>query len=126
MNQKTPKMEATPKRTPQNKRKKKTVENHFQTAIENYPEIAEELKQVSTYYANKEFLPKLKDLKRFLQQYQQDGKAPKSRIDATPHILRVLVSFTRLELNDLLEEIKELQGTSGYLLLANQIMGKRA
>lgn len=80
-----------------------------------------ELTSLATLYQNKQFLPQLKDVKRFLGRFNAPG-TPKSRNDATRVVFESLCKCTSEELKGFIENTNA-GGDSAFATLADHIMG---
>ena len=74
-------------------------------------------------YQNKQFLPQLKDVKRFLGRFNI-SKKPKSRNEGTRLVFECLCRNTREELSDLISDSNSGEQSS-FAKLADHIIGNR-
>lgn len=80
-----------------------------------------ELMSLATLYQNKQFLPQLKDVKKFLGRFNLPNM-PKSRIDATRVVFESLCNCTSEDLKCFIENTN-VGGDSAFATLADHIMG---
>jgi len=73
-------------------------------------------------YQNREFLPELKDVRRFLERSGIKSSKLKSRLSSTKKLFEFLRGLSKQELESLLTEIPE-KGESAFSALANEIIG---
>ncbi len=84
-------------------------------------ENEKELINLATLYQNEQFLPQLKDVKRFLGRFNVT-KTLKSRNDATRLVFESLSKCTSEELKGFIENF-DAGGNSSFATLADHIMG---
>ena len=80
------------------------------------------LHKLAIKYRNKEFLPQLKDVRRFLERSGIESNKLKSRVDSTKKVFEFLKGLSKHEIESLLTEIPE-NGESAFSALANEIIG---
>jgi len=80
------------------------------------------LHKLAIKYQSKEFLPELKDVRRFLERSGIKSNKLKSRINSTKKVFEFLRGLPKYELESLLTEIPE-NGESAFSALANEIIG---
>lgn len=80
------------------------------------------LYKLAIKYQDKEFLPKLKDVRRFLERSGINSDALKSRLNSTKKVFEFLRGLSKHELESLLTDIPE-DGESAFSALANEIIG---
>lgn len=109
------------KSKPKNKKAPPTIFDLVTTAADERPDILEPLRTLAIQFENRNFLPQLRDVERFLDRMgEQHGKL-KSRNAAASAVVRVLARLGREELFKLSAHEKG-QGDSDFSLLANAIM----
>jgi hypothetical protein len=91
-------------------------------ACRDRPEIAEILRTFVTRFENRSFLPKLRDIERFLDRVGFPHGRMKSRRAAVGHVIKALSQINADELRRL-AALPSPQGESDYALLAREIMG---
>jgi len=72
------------------------------SVLEKHPEKASLVRSLMDRYDNRTLLPELKDVRRFLEKHSQTPKSLKSRVDAAPKIIRVLIELPLQELEAML------------------------
>ena len=82
------------------------------------------LHKLALKYQNKEFLPQLKDVRRFLERSGIKSNKLKSRLNSTKKVFEFLKGLSKHELESLLTEIPE-NGESAFSALANEIIGSQ-
>jgi len=82
-----------------------------------------DLLKLAALYQGKQFLPQLKDVKRFLGRFDIT-KDVKSRNDATKLVFESLKECSKLELKEFVSDIDS-GGESSFAKLADHIMGNR-
>jgi len=80
----------------------------------------DKLLKLASFYQNRQFLPQLRDVRRFLGRFSID-RYPKSRTDATKLVFECLNKCSDKELNDLIMDM-DTGGQSSFATLANHIM----
>jgi len=80
------------------------------------------LHKLAIKYQSKEFLPQLKDVRRFLERSGLKSNKLKSRLSSTKKVFEFLGGLSKYELESLLTEIPE-NGESAFSALANEIIG---
>jgi hypothetical protein len=91
--------------------------------LESHPEKAAVVRALKDRYDNRTLFPELKDVRRFLEKHAQSSTSLKSRVDATPKILRVLIELPLHELETMLSTPggKEF---SALGVISDQILGR--
>lgn len=80
------------------------------------------LHELAIKYQSKEFLPQLKDVRRFLERSGIKSNKLKSRLNSTKKVFEFLRGLSKHELESLLTEIPE-NSESAFSALANEIIG---
>lgn len=91
--------------------------------LESHPEKAAVIKALKDRYDNRTLFPELKDVRRFLERHAQSSTSLKSRVDATPKILRVLINLPLHELETMLSTPSDKE-FSGLGVISDQILGR--
>lgn len=89
------------------------------------PEAAQTLRVLATRYENRTFLPRIKDIQRFLDRFGVPHRTLKSRRLAARHVLNALSHISTEELDRLARLSPEGENASDYADLAREIMGRR-
>jgi DNA-binding transcriptional regulator YbjK len=90
----------------------------------NHPESAELLRSLAIQYQNRNFLPQLRDVQRFLDQAGVTERKVRSREAAAPLLIKCLTTLSSEELQALIARPSP-GDANDYLLLARAILGKR-
>ena len=108
------------RRTP-NRQPKKTIQEMIRAAK---PDSEAEciIERLAQCYENKEFLPELRDVRQFLESRSMSSAKARSRADALPLVIGVLVHFGLEELHSL-ERKQEARG-SDLGIISDQILGQ--
>ena len=103
-------------------RSRKSIEEMVQDANPDSLDAKRLIEQLARRYENKEFLPELREVKRFLESRHVPVARFRSRADALPTVLRLLAQST---LDDLqaLDEKKRARG-SDLGIITDQILGR--
>jgi DNA-binding MarR family transcriptional regulator len=91
--------------------------------LESHPEKAAVVKALKDRYENRTLFPELKDVRRFLERHAQPSTSLKSRVEATPKILRVLIDLPLHELETMLSTPGDKE-FSGLGVISDQILGR--
>lgn len=75
-------------------------------------------------FVNKRFLGELRLVGKFLREHGVNT-VPKTRAQALPKVLSILATMPETELNELISDTTNEQGSSGFAHLAGAIMGKQ-
>ena len=70
--------------------------------LEKHPDKAALVLSLKDRYDNRTLFPELKDVRRFLEKHSQTPKSLKSRVDAAPKVIRVLIELPLQELEAML------------------------
>lgn len=92
--------------------------------INNNLEKADQLRKLAASYENRTFLPRLRDVRQFLERNSVNPRILKSRPSAVSQVFRTLASLDISQLEEYL--VASGTGTDNALsILSDQIMGKR-
>lgn len=94
----------------------------FLTESKRRLDIADLLTTLGELYESGKFLPQLWDVKRFLERYGV-GSVPRSRESGANHVVRVLSSLPRSQLDELISRTIEFYGVSDLEIIAKAISG---
>lgn len=108
---------------PKPKRAVPSIADLVGAAAQERPEIAEPLRALAVGFENRMFLPQLRDVQRFLDRAGVSHGKLKSRIAATPIVIRTLAKLPPETLAELL--LDKASPDSDYALLARAIMGSK-
>ena len=106
---------------PKKKRAKPSVIDLADAQCRDNPDIAEPLRSLAVRFQNRTFLPRLRDVQRFLDRVAPIQRKLKSRETAAPLLMGTLASLTREDLIRLASE-NSTPSESDYSLLARAIM----
>ena len=102
-------------------RRKPSLPELTAAAAMEQPEKAESLRHVMAAFASRTFLPKLRDVDRFLDKRKAAHGRIKSRDSAGPVVIHALIAMSIDELNQLAATTLT-SGESDYTILAREIM----
>jgi hypothetical protein len=91
--------------------------------LERHPEKAPLVRSLKDRYDNRTLLPELKDVRRFLERHSEPARSLKSRVEALPKIVRVLIELPIQELEAMLSAPSD-QDFSGLGVISDQILGR--
>lgn len=91
--------------------------------LEKHPDKAPIVLSLKDRYDNRTLLPELKDVRRFLEKYSQTPKSIKSRADAAPKVIRVLIELPLQELEAMLSA-PTAKGESDLGMISDQILSR--
>lgn len=111
------------KRSKAQRRTKKSIEEMVREVNPANPDIAHLLEKLARAYENKEFLPELREVKRFLEYRDIPSLKIRSRRDALPIVLQALAPCSIDELRKLDEERRSSRSDLG--IITDQILGHR-
>jgi len=114
-------LEANAKRKKQ--RPKKSLTERLQDAHLSDPAAKSALDKLVYRYDAQEFLPNLRDVKRFLESMGVEAGKVRSRLDALPKVIKVLANQPGDQLQTLLEESLT-SGRSDLGMITDQILGE--
>lgn len=109
------------KRSKAQRRTEKIIEEIVREVNPVNPEIAQLLEQLARAYENKEFLPELRKVKKFLEYRDIPTLKIRSRRDALPFVLQALASCSIDELREFNETKRSSRSDLG--IITDQILG---
>lgn len=75
----------------------------IESLVSKHPEKGDQLKALLARFENRDFLPELRDVRRFFEDHSRDVGRPRSRQQAFPKLLSLLAELDLMELNSILE-----------------------
>ena len=108
------------KKTPP-RSKKPTPPELVAAACEDRPGVEGQVRNLIASYENRTFLPRLREVERFLDHTGVRHSKLKSRVAALPKVIQALAGMSESQLKELLEVAAHDKG-SDFALLANEIM----
>ena len=109
------------KRSKAQRRTEKSIEEMVRDVNPDRPDITHLLEKLARAYKNKEFLPNLGEVKRFLEERDISTSKIRSRRPALRAVLKVLASCSIDELRELDEEKRGSRSDLG--IITDQILG---
>ena len=106
------------------KRRSKGISELIQEARLSDIDARPFLEELALRFDAKEFLPQLRDVKRFLESRGVPAGKLRSRLNAMPKVVDVLASLSSAELKDLMEELLT-SGRGDLGIISDQILGRR-
>ena len=110
------------KRKNTQRRSRKSIEEMVQDANPDSPDAKRLIEKLAYAYEYKEFLPELREVKRFLESRRVSVAKFRSRADALPTVLRLLAQSTLDDLQTLNE--KKWAHRSDLGIITDQILGR--
>ncbi len=110
------------KRSKAQRRTEKSIEEMVREVNPLNPDVAHLLEKLARAYENKEFLPELREVKRFLEARDIPTLKIRSRRNAFPIVLQVLAPCSIDELRKLDEEKRGSRSDLG--IITDQILGR--
>lgn len=108
---------------PKTKRKQKSLSELVEKECKDKPEILGVVKALATRFENKQFLPQLKDVQRFLEQVGNFRGKARARTTAAPKVIKVLAGLSKDEL-DQFADYGIGPDDNDFAILAQALMGK--
>ena len=110
-------------KTRPHRRPRKNLDELVRDAGPDNPDSERLIGKLARAYQNKEFLPELRDVKRFLESRHVQAARYRSRATALPAVLSVLAGYEPDELREL-DEGRWVRGTGSDLgIITDQILG---
>ena len=109
------------KRSKAQRRTEKSIEEMIREVNPANPDVAHLLEKLARAYENKEFLPELREVRRFLEYRDIPTSKIRSRRDAFPIVLEALAPCSIDELRELDEENRGSRSDLG--IITDQILG---
>ena len=109
------------KRSKAQRRTEKSIEEMVREVNPGHPDIAHLLEKLARSYENKEFLPELREVKRFLEDRDISTSKIRSRKDALSTVLKVLAPCSIDELRKL--DAEKGGSRSDLGIITDQILG---
>ena len=103
-------------------RSRKNIDEMIREANLENPDAERFIRKLVLAYEDRQFLPELREVKRFLESRRTSAAKFRSRTDALPAVIRVLAQTEPDELATLVERKATLGGDLG--IIANQILGR--
>jgi|SRR5687768_12596193 len=92
--------------------------------LTKYPDKAPFVRELKDRYDNHTLLPELKDVRQFLERHSQSAKTLRSRVNAAPKVIRVLIELPLHELETMLS-VSPSQEFSALGVISDQILGRK-
>lgn len=93
--------------------------------IEKNPSKESLLRKINSKFESKDFLPELKDVRRFFDRYKGTSPTFKSRAAAQPKLLELIASIEKEELEKLLIARSNLSSQSSLGLISDEILRQK-
>ena len=95
-----------------------------ESLLGKHPEKADLIRSIQKRFENRTILPEMKDVRRFLERHDSSAGSIKTRSQAFPRLVRVLVDLPVIELETILNS-QPSNEFSGLGIIADEILGRK-